>query len=106
MTGTGGDDRRDFLGALDEGDRVGRIDRMVGLILAMMLANRRRRTQPLTKKIAEFSDQGGIGGSAGKNGFGGHCDFLDLSFCRSLAARWIGRHARRTAKSFEVICFF
>ena len=72
----------------------------------MMLANRRRRTQPLTKKIAEFGDQGGIGGSAGKNGFGCHCDFLGMSFCRSLAARWIERHAGSATKSFEAICFF
>src|SRR4051794_20068426 len=48
-TGAGGDDRRDFLGALDEGDRIRGIDRMIRLVLAMMLTNRRHRTQPLTK---------------------------------------------------------
>ena len=64
------------------------------------------RTQPLTKKIAQFGNQGGIGGSAGMNGFCGHCDFLGLSFCRSLAARRTERHAGSTAKSFEVICFY
>ena len=36
------DDCRDFLGALRKGDRVGRMRLVVGLVLAVLGANRRR----------------------------------------------------------------
>src|SRR3546814_5530758 len=58
-------DLRDLLGPVDEGDGIGGQRRMVALVTAVLLADRRRTRQPVAQPLAQRSqcraDRGGIG---------------------------------------------
>ena len=58
------DDLGDLLGGLGEGDRVGRVRRVVGLVRAVLLAHRRRGGQARAEQLGQGGDRlgPGIGG--------------------------------------------
>ena len=55
-----------------EGDRVGREGRVVGLVGAVLLTDRRRGGQALAQERAQRLDQGGIGSGSLELGISGH----------------------------------
>ena len=59
------DDPADLLGRAREGDRIGRGARMVGLVLAVALADRLRGGQPIAEDRAEIGKSGGERGEGG-----------------------------------------
>ena len=50
-------DRRHLVGGAGEGDRVGRVARVVGHVLAVLLAHRRRGGKPLADQRADLGDR-------------------------------------------------
>ena len=51
------DDRRDLVGGVREGDRIGRVRGMIGFVPAVLGADRRRDRKPLAQKLAQRRQQ-------------------------------------------------
>ena len=65
------DDRRDFLGAVREGDRVGGVRRVIRFVLAVLLADCASGRQPIAETLAQRGEQRRVERRSFRNG-GGH----------------------------------